>query len=73
MKTMEEMKKQSKSTPITKYKCGHESKLVVMDNSPVSLATWMRWSETVGFHGDNSMCWKCWCKEQELNKQEDGE
>ena len=51
---------------MTKYKCGHETKgVLILDSNPISMAEWMQWSETVGFHGDKSQCFECWVKSKD--------
>jgi len=46
---------------MTKYKCGHESKLIITDSDPVSMAEYFRWQEE---NKDNELCWECWCKQK---------
>jgi len=48
---------------MTKYKCGHESESIVMDNNIMSLSAYIEWVVTVGWNGDSSKCFDCWCKE----------
>jgi hypothetical protein len=48
-----------------KYKCGHETKAIVMDNNPLSLAAYLTWVDDTGFEGDNSECFECYCKRTE--------
>lgn len=50
---------------IHKYKCGHESKPVITESSLITISAWIEWKDTVGFNGDDSLCWECWCKKQE--------
>lgn len=45
-----------------KYKCGHNSKPIVMDDCELSLSIYLKWKNTVGFKGDGSKCWECYCK-----------
>jgi hypothetical protein len=49
----------------TKYGCGHESGPVILDDNPLSIAAYEEWRETVGFDGDKSECFNCFCKEPE--------
>ena len=43
------------------YACGHESEMKVLDCNPVSLAAYLRWSESVGREGSRLECWDCFC------------
>ena len=48
---------------MVKYKCGHESvSLIVTDGTPGMLSNYLNWCESVGLHGDKSLCWECWNK-----------
>ena len=49
---------------MTHYACGHDSDIILLDNNALSLSAWMEWRDSVGFNGDKSMCWDCWCKKQ---------
>jgi len=49
---------------MTKYKCGHKSSIIIMDSNLLNMSAWMDWKESVGFDGDKSMCWECWCRKQ---------
>ena len=49
---------------LTKYKCGHESEIIVTDNSALTIAAYLEWNETVGREGTQEKCWTCWCKER---------
>jgi hypothetical protein len=57
---------------MTKYKCGHECEIIVMDSNPMSIVANMEWAETVGRDGTKEQCWACWCKERrkEWNEEE---
>ena len=48
---------------MTKYKCEHESNIIIMDTNVLSISAWLTWKDTVGFEGDKSKCWECYCKE----------
>jgi len=48
---------------MTKYKCGHESNMIIMNSNPLSISAWFEWKDSVGFDGDKSQCWKCWCND----------
>jgi len=43
------------------YKCGHKGKPIFLSNNLLSITAWFEWKDTVGFNGDNSQCWECWC------------
>ena len=45
---------------MTKYGCGHESEMLVLDGTPTMISAYQRWSESVGIYGDKSMCFNCW-------------
>lgn len=55
---------------MTNYKCGHESNLIITNSNPLSISAWLEWKETVGFEGDKSECFECWC-EEDSNKEAD--
>jgi len=57
---------------MTKYKCGHETNEVILSTpkgntlsgntlSIMALSSYKIWSESTGYNGDNSECFKCWC------------
>ncbi len=48
----------------TEYKCGHKGKPVFLDDNELSMVGYFEWKESVGFEGDKSKCWDCWCKEE---------
>jgi len=52
---------------MTKYKCGHKSDTIIMNDSILGISAWFDWKDTVGYEGDKSQCWKCYC--DELNKR----
>jgi len=52
----------------TTYKCGHKGEPIILDNNPLSIATWLEWKDTVGFDGDKSMCFNCWCEKNETRR-----
>ena len=56
---------------MTKYKCGHEINEVILNVDKLSMAEYLTWKDTVGFNGDKSMCWECYCKMREKEKQEE--
>lgn len=47
---------------MTKYKCGHTSKAIFMDNNDLSYISYIDWKDSVGFDGDKSLCYSCYCK-----------
>lgn len=49
------------------YKCGHDRGIVVLDDNELSMVAYFDWKDTVGFDGDKSLCWKCYCKKDEPN------
>ena len=53
---------------MTKYKCGHKCNITILNDSILSMSAWLEWSESVGNQGDKSMCWECYCKENQIEK-----
>jgi len=51
-----------KLTKTLKYKCGHKLMPVIMNDCDLSLLAYLEWKNTVGFRGDRSKCWECYCK-----------
>lgn len=49
---------------MTKYKCGHEIDIVILDSNELSFAAWTEWKESDGYEGSKELCWDCWCKER---------
>jgi len=47
-----------------KYKCGHKGETIILDSNLLSITAWLEWKDTVGFDGDKSMCFNCWCKNE---------
>jgi hypothetical protein len=47
---------------MTKYACGHETEIIIIDNNPLSLSATLEWANTVGRDGDKTLCWMCWCR-----------
>ena len=43
------------------YDCGHEGKPIILDDNELSIAGFYEWCESVGWKGDKSKCWECWC------------
>ena len=54
---------------MTKYKCGHETKILILDSNPLSLSAYLEWSETVGLKEYKSICFDCWSKELRMVKE----
>jgi len=44
------------------YKCGHNRDMIVLDSSILSMSGYLEWKDSVGYNGDKSMCWECYCK-----------
>ena len=53
------------------YGCGHKGKPVILDSNELSVSAYLEWKDTVGFSGDKSMCWECWCKKDKINKDKE--
>ena len=54
---------------MSEYACGHDGKPIVMSGDALSIAAWLEWKDSVGFDGDKSMCFTCWCAaERKVNK-----
>ena len=48
-----------------KYKsCGHKSEAIILDSNLLSIAAYLEWKDTVGFDGNKSLCWNCWCNQK---------
>lgn len=52
---------------MTLYKCGHKSKPVFLDDSPLSIVAYLDWKDSVGYNGTKKECWECYCKR--INKR----
>jgi len=48
---------------MTKYKCGHETDFIITSGDIMAITTWITWKESVGFEGNRSQCWECYCKD----------
>ena len=46
-----------------KYKCGHSKTTIILDDNELSLSAYLEWKDTVGWNGDKTLCWDCWCSE----------
>ena len=51
---------------MTFYKCGHNRKMIVIDNRLFSMASYFNWKDTTGFEGDRTECWNCYNKRRKL-------
>jgi len=49
---------------MTKYKCGHETETIILDDNELSTSAWIDWSESVGVFGNKSKCFNCYCEEE---------
>jgi len=58
---------------MTKYKCGHEVDITIMNSNLVVLSAWLYWKDTFGFEGDKSMCWDCYCMQLEQKEAKEDE
>lgn len=47
---------------MTKYQCGHETDIIIIAESALSLTAYIEWAQTVGRDGDKTLCWACWIK-----------
>lgn len=47
------------------YACGHKGKPIFLDDNELSITAFYEWCESVGWKGDKSECWECWCVKQE--------
>ena len=50
---------------MTEYKCGHNSEFIITDNNPLTLYAWLEWKDSVGFDGDKSQCFNCYCAKKD--------
>ena len=48
---------------MNKYKCGCEPEITIADGNALTISAWLEWKDSVGFDGDKSECWECYCKE----------
>jgi 7-cyano-7-deazaguanine synthase in queuosine biosynthesis len=47
------------------YKCGHNRQIIILDSNLLSMSSYEIWKDSVGFNGDKSQCWECYCKDEE--------
>ena len=52
---------------MTKYKCGHECEVIIEDSNPLTISAWLDWKDSVGWGGDKSECWSCYCEREKGN------
>jgi len=38
--------------------------VVICDSNPLTISAYLEWKDTVGFDGDKSKCWNCYCDEE---------
>ena len=48
---------------MTDYKCGHNYGPIIANGNALVISAYLEWKDSVGFDGDKSQCWDCWCKE----------
>ena len=48
---------------MTKYTCGHEVNTIIVTNDYDVLAKYRCWKDSVGFDGDKTRCFDCYCGE----------
>ena len=48
---------------MTKYKCGHKSDIIIMNESIMALSSYLTWKDISGFDGDKTQCFDCYLKE----------
>ena len=49
---------------MTKYNCGHEINLIILDSNILSLSAYLEWKDSVGFNGNKTKCWECYCEKK---------
>jgi len=47
---------------MTKYKCGHEGDTIITNSDPLTMSAYFTWKNSVGFDGDKTECFACYCK-----------
>ena len=47
----------------SKYKCGHRQKTIILKDSILSMTAYEGWVNSVGYMGDKTKCWDCYCKD----------
>ena len=57
---------------MTKYKCGHEINEIILDSNIFGMSAYFDWKDTVGFEGDESLCWVCYCKLKGKEEKKNG-
>jgi hypothetical protein len=55
---------------MTEYKCGHKSETILLDSNFLSVAAYLEWKDSVGWNGDKSQCFACYCKQMEQEEVE---
>ena len=56
---------------MTKYKCGHERKTIILEDNELSITAFLEWCESVGWKGDKLQCWECWCDKDKDGKEKE--
>lgn len=55
---------------MTKYKCGHKSNAIILDNNALSFSAYLTWKDSVGWNGSKEKCWACWCETAKIQVSE---
>lgn len=58
---------------VTKYKCGCKRHIVLLDSNFLSYMVYDEWKDSVGWNGDKSLCWECYCNKYHRNKKQNSE
>ncbi len=45
------------------YDCGHNGKPIILDDNELSITAFYEWCESVGWKGNKTQCWECFCEE----------
>ena len=57
---------------MTQYKCGHNPIVTLVDNNMLTISAWLIWKDSVGFDGDESQCFRCYCKKDKRQTKTTG-
>jgi hypothetical protein len=49
---------------MTDYQCGHSQELLILDNNPLSICSYLEWLNSVGRDGTKELCFSCWSNNQ---------
>ena len=55
--------KEAKEFPV--YGCGHRQVTILLDDNELSVVAYDDWLNSVGFRGNESKCWDCYCKDSQ--------